>query len=61
MRAPIMAEAAPAPPAVLEVKNLSGGYDDTPVLNGVTLAIRGGEILAVLGRNGMGKTTFEGG
>jgi len=53
-----MAEAAPAPPAALEVKNLSGGYDDTPVLNGVTLAIRGGEILAVLGRNGMGKTTL---
>jgi len=48
---------APTPPA-LEVRNLSGGYDDTLVLNGVTLAIGRGEILAVLGRNGMGKTTL---
>jgi ABC-type branched-subunit amino acid transport system ATPase component len=54
-----MTEAAlPPPPAALEVKDLSGGYDDTLILNGVTLAIGCGEILAVLGRNGMGKTTL---
>jgi ABC-type branched-subunit amino acid transport system ATPase component len=54
-----MAEAvSPEPTAALEVRNLSGGYEDTLVLNGVTLAIGRGEILAVLGRNGMGKTTL---
>jgi ABC-type branched-subunit amino acid transport system ATPase component len=54
-----MVEGAPIPPPpVLDVKNLSGGYDDTLVLNGVTLAIGRGESLALLGRNGMGKTTL---
>lgn len=47
-----------SPPPVLDVKNLAGGYDDTLVLNGVTFAIGRGEILALLGRNGMGKTTL---
>jgi branched-chain amino acid transport system ATP-binding protein len=44
--------------AALDVKNLAGGYDETLVLHGVTFTIAGGEIFALLGRNGMGKTTL---
>jgi branched-chain amino acid transport system ATP-binding protein len=44
--------------AALAVNELCGGYGDTPVLDGVSLAIGRGEILALLGRNGMGKTTL---
>jgi len=46
------------PATALEVQNLSGGYGDTRVLHDVSLAIAPGEILALLGRNGMGKTTL---
>jgi branched-chain amino acid transport system ATP-binding protein len=34
------------------------GYGRTVVLDGVSLALRGGATLAVLGRNGVGKTTL---
>lgn len=43
---------------MLEVHDLHAGYGHVPVLNGVTLTVGGGEIVAVLGRNGMGKTTL---
>ncbi|MCC6226796.1 MAG: ABC transporter ATP-binding protein [Microthrixaceae bacterium] len=42
---------------MLEVSDLHAGYDNTPVLRGVTLSARDGAITALLGRNGMGKTT----
>jgi branched-chain amino acid transport system ATP-binding protein len=37
---------------------LSAGYGDEPVVRGVDLAIRKGEVLLVLGHNGAGKTTL---
>jgi branched-chain amino acid transport system ATP-binding protein len=43
---------------LLNVKNLSAGYDEAVVLNGVSLAIDQGQTLALLGRNGTGKTTL---
>jgi branched-chain amino acid transport system ATP-binding protein len=59
MRAPAMADAADGTSAVaLAVERLSSGYGDTVVLRDVSLAIGRGEILALLGRNGMGKTTL---
>jgi len=43
--------------ALLEVEGVQAGYGTLPVLFGVDLAIRPGEAVALLGRNGMGKTT----
>jgi urea ABC transporter ATP-binding protein UrtE len=42
----------------LSVENVTAGYGPITVLRGVSLVIRDGEILGVLGRNGMGKTTL---
>ncbi len=44
---------------MLEVKNLRGGYGRVEVLRGVSLEIGAGEIVAVLGSNGAGKSTFN--
>lgn len=44
--------------AILAVEGLTSGYHGAKVLRGVTLALQRGEILAVLGKNGMGKTTL---
>ncbi len=43
--------------AVLEVVDLHAGYGETPVLFGMGFAVRAGEVVTLLGRNGMGKTT----
>ncbi len=43
---------------MLEVKDLHSGYGDAVVVRGASLEVRPGEIVALLGRNGMGKTTF---
>ena len=42
----------------LRVDNLSAGYGEAVVLNGVSLAMGEGQTLALLGRNGTGKTTL---
>ena len=42
---------------MLEVERLEGGYGQSQVLFGVSLAVRGGEVVTLLGRNGVGKTT----
>jgi branched-chain amino acid transport system ATP-binding protein len=42
---------------MLEVIDLHSYYGDAHVLQGVTLNVAPGEIVALLGRNGMGKTT----
>ena len=42
---------------LLEVKDLNTYYGDSHVLQGVSLAIDQGERVALLGRNGMGKST----
>ncbi len=42
----------------LEARDLCAGYDAVPVLHGISLAVRSGEIVAIVGRNGAGKTTL---
>ena len=44
--------------ALLKVQGLSAGYGRVPVLHGINLEVHEGEILGVLGHNGMGKTTL---
>jgi branched-chain amino acid transport system ATP-binding protein len=43
---------------LLEVSDLVAGYDGSRVVDGVSLTLRRGETVALLGRNGVGKTTL---
>lgn len=43
---------------LLEVEDLVAGYDGSRVLSGISLEVDAGESVAVLGRNGVGKTTL---
>ena len=42
----------------LQVEKLSAGYGEAVILDGVSLGLAQGETLALLGRNGTGKTTL---
>ena len=44
--------------ALLEVRGLRAGYGRVPVLHGIDFSVYDGEIVGVLGHNGMGKTTL---
>ena len=46
-----------SPHALLHVQDLHAAYGGGPVLFGVFLTVRAGEVVTLLGRNGMGKTT----
>jgi ATP-binding cassette, subfamily B, multidrug efflux pump len=42
----------------LEIRNLSFSHDGTPILQGINLIIRPGEVLGIVGRTGSGKSTL---
>jgi branched-chain amino acid transport system ATP-binding protein len=44
---------------LLDVRDLCAGYGETQVLRGVDLCVGAGEIVAVLGSNGVGKSTLN--
>jgi len=48
----------PDPDAILSIEGLRSGYGGKPVLQGVDLAVRDRQITAVIGRNGVGKSTL---
>ena len=45
-------------PPLLKIQNLVAGYGNAVVVNGVDLDLAPGQSMAVLGRNGVGKTTL---
>jgi iron complex transport system ATP-binding protein len=44
--------------SILEVKDLSAGYDEGFVIRDISLAVGEGEFVAILGKNGSGKSTL---
>ncbi len=45
-------------PAALDAVNLAVGYGGRPVLSDVEFSVNRGEVFAIIGRNGVGKTTL---
>jgi len=44
-------------PALLSVSDLQAWYGESHILHGASFAVRAGEVVTLLGRNGVGKTT----
>ena len=43
---------------MLEIEDLCSGYGPIPILSGISFSVARGELVAVLGHNGMGKSTL---
>ena len=58
-QAPAVLRAAPVPGfnPVLEIRDLYVGYGQVSVARGLSLTVRSGSVVTLLGRNGAGKTT----
>lgn len=49
----------PAPPPVLELRNVTLRYKKQTILHDIELSAGKGEVIGVVGHNGAGKTTFS--
>src|SRR5262245_1100667 len=45
-------------PPILQAENFDVGYGEVAVVRAVSFSLQAGEVVALLGRNGMGKTTL---
>lgn len=43
---------------MLKTENLTSGYDKVMILNEISIEIKKGEVVSIIGRNGVGKSTF---
>ena len=57
-KAPPLPTTVPSAAPILRVEDLHAAYGQSEVLHGLNFAVAPGEIVAVMGRNGMGKTTL---
>ena len=44
--------------AILDAKEFGVAYGEVPVIRSASFSVAAGEVVALLGRNGMGKTTL---
>ncbi len=54
----VSAAQAAAPPIVIEVQNLSLSFGEAPVLCDISFQVPEGEVLAIIGQSGSGKSTI---